>query len=110
MLPVLELSLGVVLLMSPASARAESPATGKALAALNSVHAINEVALSPDGKRLVYGRVVRGRYWNALQRLGVKTEFVVYPDEGHLFFKHEDQVDVMTRLVGWFDQYLKPAG
>ena len=49
-------------------------------------------------------------YWNALQRLGVKTEFVVYPDEGHFFFRHEDQVDVMTRLVGWFDQYLKPAG
>jgi dipeptidyl aminopeptidase/acylaminoacyl peptidase len=49
-------------------------------------------------------------YWNALQRLGVKTEFVVYPDEGHLFFKHDDQVDVMTRLVGWFDKYLKPGG
>jgi dipeptidyl aminopeptidase/acylaminoacyl peptidase len=49
-------------------------------------------------------------YWNALQRLGVKTEFVVYPDEGHFFFKHDDQVDVMTRLVGWFDEYLKPPG
>jgi len=49
-------------------------------------------------------------YWNALQRLGVRTEFVVYPDEGHFFFKREDQVDVMTRLVGWFDRYLKPGG
>ncbi|HEY2276084.1 MAG TPA: S9 family peptidase [Steroidobacteraceae bacterium] len=49
-------------------------------------------------------------YWNALQRLGVNTEFVVYPDEGHFFFKHDDQVDVMTRLVGWFDEYLKPGG
>jgi dipeptidyl aminopeptidase/acylaminoacyl peptidase len=49
-------------------------------------------------------------YWNALRRLGVQTEFVVYPDEGHFFFKREDQVDVMTRLVGWFDQYLKPGG
>ena len=49
-------------------------------------------------------------YWNALQRLGVRTEFVVYPDEGHFFFRHEDQVDVMTRLVGWFDEYLKPGG
>ena len=47
-------------------------------------------------------------YWNALQRLGVKTEFVVYPDEGHAFFKRDDQADVMTRLVGWFDEYLKP--
>jgi len=49
-------------------------------------------------------------YWNALRRLGVKTEFVVYPDEGHIFFRHEDQVDVMTRLVGWFDRYLRPGG
>jgi len=48
-------------------------------------------------------------YWNALRRSGVKTEFVVYPDEGHFFFRHEDQVDVMTRLVGWFDEYLKPG-
>jgi dipeptidyl aminopeptidase/acylaminoacyl peptidase len=48
-------------------------------------------------------------YWNALKRLGVPTEFVVYPDEGHHFFKRADQVDVMTRVVGWFDRYLKPA-
>jgi dipeptidyl aminopeptidase/acylaminoacyl peptidase len=51
-------------------------------------------------------------YWNALRRLGVKTEFVVYPDEGHFFFKRADQVDVMSRLLAWFDTYLKaaPAG
>jgi dipeptidyl aminopeptidase/acylaminoacyl peptidase len=49
-------------------------------------------------------------YWNALKRLGVTTEFVVYPDEGHFFFKRDDQVDVMTRLVGWFDRYLKAGG
>jgi dipeptidyl aminopeptidase/acylaminoacyl peptidase len=45
-------------------------------------------------------------YWNALRRLGVKTEFVVYPDEGHLFFKPADQADVMSRLVNWFNTYL----
>jgi dipeptidyl aminopeptidase/acylaminoacyl peptidase len=47
-------------------------------------------------------------YWNALRRLNVKTEFVVYPDEGHIFFKRADQADVMSRLVDWFDTYLKP--
>jgi dipeptidyl aminopeptidase/acylaminoacyl peptidase len=46
-------------------------------------------------------------YWNALRRLGVKTEFVVYPDEGHFFFKPADQVDVMSRLVSWFNTYLQ---
>jgi dipeptidyl aminopeptidase/acylaminoacyl peptidase len=48
-------------------------------------------------------------YWNALRRLGVRTEFVVYPDEGHAFFKHADQVDLMSRLVGWFNTYLRPG-
>ena len=48
-------------------------------------------------------------YWNALRRMGVKTEFVVYPDEGHMFFKRSDQADVMERIVGWFNTYLKPA-
>ena len=48
-------------------------------------------------------------YWNALRRLGVKTEFVVYPDEGHFFFKRADQVDVASRLLNWFDTYLKPG-
>ncbi len=47
-------------------------------------------------------------YWNALRRLGVPTQFVVYPDEGHFFFKRADQVDVMSRTVGWFDTYLRP--
>jgi dipeptidyl aminopeptidase/acylaminoacyl peptidase len=46
-------------------------------------------------------------YWNALRRLGVKTEFVVYPDEGHFFFRHENQIDVMSRMLNWFDTYLK---
>lgn len=45
-------------------------------------------------------------YWNALKTLGVKTEFIVYPDEGHVFFKRADQIDVMTHLVSWFNQYL----
>jgi dipeptidyl aminopeptidase/acylaminoacyl peptidase len=49
-------------------------------------------------------------YWNALRRLGVKTEFVVYPDEGHHFFKRSDQADVMERVVAWFNTYLKPGG
>jgi len=55
-------SLGWLLaLVPPTGACAESPAISRALDALNSVHSISEVALSPDGKHLVYGRRVRGR-------------------------------------------------
>lgn len=45
-------------------------------------------------------------YWNALRRLGVPTEFVVYPDEGHVFFKREDQADVASRLIDWFNGHM----
>jgi hypothetical protein len=56
------LSLGLLLaLRPPAGACAESAGISRALDALNSVHAISEVALSPDGRHLVYGRRVRGR-------------------------------------------------
>ena len=48
-------------------------------------------------------------YWNALRRLGVPTRFVVYPDEGHFFFKRADELDAMSRLVDWFDTYMKPS-
>ena len=48
-------------------------------------------------------------YWNALRRLGVPTRFVVYPDEGHFFFKRSDQLDAMSRVVDWFDTYMKPG-
>ncbi len=46
-------------------------------------------------------------YWNALKALHVPTRFVVYPDEGHLFGKVSDQIDVANRLVRWFDRWLK---
>jgi len=46
-------------------------------------------------------------YWNALRRMGVQTEFVVYAGEGHDFFRHADQIDVMTRIVNWFNTYLR---
>jgi dipeptidyl aminopeptidase/acylaminoacyl peptidase len=48
-------------------------------------------------------------YWNALRRLGVTAEFVVYPDEGHFFLKRADQIDVMSRAVASFNTYLKPG-
>ena len=46
-------------------------------------------------------------FWHALKTLGVPTELVVYPGEGHLFIKPEHQVDRMEQTVGWFDKYLK---
>jgi dipeptidyl aminopeptidase/acylaminoacyl peptidase len=47
-------------------------------------------------------------YWHALRDLGVPTQLVIYPGEGHLFYKMADQQDVARRVTGWFDRYLAP--
>jgi len=46
-------------------------------------------------------------FWHALKTLGVETQLVVYPDEGHRIAKKEHQRDIARRLVAWFDTHLK---
>jgi len=46
-------------------------------------------------------------FWHALRTLGVPTQLIVYPGEGHLFVNPENQVDRLDRTVAWFDKYLK---
>jgi dipeptidyl aminopeptidase/acylaminoacyl peptidase len=40
--------------------------------------------------------------WHALRDLGVKTQLVVYPDEGHGFRNPAHQRDVQERSIKWF--------
>jgi dipeptidyl aminopeptidase/acylaminoacyl peptidase len=44
-----------------------------------------------------------------LKKQGRTVDVVYYPQEGHGFMKREDQIDEITRMVGWFDKYLKGA-
>jgi dipeptidyl aminopeptidase/acylaminoacyl peptidase len=46
-------------------------------------------------------------FWHALKTLGVKTELVVYPGEGHGFRDPKHREDVLKRTVAWFNDYLK---
>ena len=48
-------------------------------------------------------------FWHALKTLGVPTEFVIYPNEGHLFANPEHSRDVIDRTAAWFGQYLGGA-
>jgi dipeptidyl aminopeptidase/acylaminoacyl peptidase len=45
-------------------------------------------------------------YWHALRALGVPTELVVYPNEGHHFYDPAHQRDVLQRALDWFEKYL----
>jgi dipeptidyl aminopeptidase/acylaminoacyl peptidase len=46
-------------------------------------------------------------FWHALKTLGVETQLVVYPGEGHAISQPAHQRDIMERMMGWFDHYLK---
>jgi dipeptidyl aminopeptidase/acylaminoacyl peptidase len=46
-------------------------------------------------------------FWHALKTLGVETQFVVYPHEGHMFVDPAHQRDVLERTMRWFDTHLK---
>lgn len=48
-------------------------------------------------------------FWHALKTLGVPTRLIVYPGEGHMFVKPENQTDRLDQTMAWFDKYLQPA-
>jgi len=46
-------------------------------------------------------------FWHALKTLGVPTQLIIYPGEGHLFIDPKNQADRLDQTVSWFDKYLK---
>jgi len=46
-------------------------------------------------------------FWHALKSVGVKTEMVVYPNEGHSFHSPAHQKDVLLRTIRWFNENLR---
>ncbi len=47
-------------------------------------------------------------FYTGLKDVGVETEMVVYPREGHSLQEYAHQLDVQKRVVAWFDKHLKP--
>lgn len=45
-------------------------------------------------------------FWHALKTLGVPTRLVVYPGEGHGFYKPADRINVLERALAWFQKYM----
>ena len=44
---------------------------------------------------------------DVMKKNGRTVEAHFYPQEGHGFFKREDQIDALQRTVAWFEKYLK---
>ena len=49
-------------------------------------------------------------FWHALRAEGVKTQLVVYPDEGHRFADPVHQRDVLERALTWFETEMPATG
>jgi dipeptidyl aminopeptidase/acylaminoacyl peptidase len=45
-------------------------------------------------------------FWHALKTLGVKTQLVIYPNEGHLIAQPEHRRDLIRRMIAWFNEHL----
>lgn len=48
-------------------------------------------------------------WWHALTALKVPNEFVVYPHEGHVFFKQADARDYAVRGLEWLEEWFAKA-
>lgn len=48
-------------------------------------------------------------WYHALKTMGVPTQLVVYPDEGHAIRKPEHRRDMVERTVEWFNRWLQAA-
>ncbi len=46
-------------------------------------------------------------FWHALHDLGVPTETVIYPGEGHGLRDPKNVADLRRREIAWFDRYLE---
>jgi len=44
--------------------------------------------------------------YQALKAQKVETQYVQYPDEGHVFERYENQKDSLERIEKWFDHYV----
>jgi dipeptidyl aminopeptidase/acylaminoacyl peptidase len=49
-------------------------------------------------------------FWHALRAEGVKTQLVVYPNEGHGFRDPAHRRDVLERALNWFEVEMPAAG
>ncbi|HTW84852.1 MAG TPA: S9 family peptidase [Candidatus Sulfotelmatobacter sp.] len=75
---------------------------------INFVKAVRTPTLMLHGDRDAEVPVTQSyEYWRALRAFHVPTELVIYPGEGHEFYRPADQRDVSRRIVGWFDRWLK---
>ncbi|MBN1274152.1 MAG: S9 family peptidase [Candidatus Aminicenantes bacterium] len=46
------------------------------------------------------------QFYRGLKRYGVETEFVIYPREGHGIREEKHRIDLLKRIIGWFEKHI----
>ena len=46
------------------------------------------------------------QFYRGLRRYGVETEFVIYPREGHGIREEQHRIDLLNRIIAWFEKYV----
>lgn len=78
-----------------------------ARSALSRAAHVTTPTLVVHGEKDVRVPVTQGReFYSALRHMGVPTDFVVYPREGHSFTERHHQRDLLERVRAWFVRYL----
>ena len=86
----------------------DDPAVYAKSSPLTFIRNVKTPVLVLHGERDAEVPVAQGyEFWHALRTLGVPTQLVVYPDEGHGFFREEDKMDRVRRVLDWFDRWLR---
>lgn len=44
--------------------------------------------------------------YNAIKAQGVDSEYIKYPDEGHVFAKSVNQKDALEQTINWIDRHM----
>ncbi len=87
----------------------DDPAVYAKSSAINFIHQIHTPTLVVVGDRDGECPAPQSyEFWHALRDQHVKTELVVYPNEGHMFSDPEHRKDVITRTVKWFETEMAP--
>jgi dipeptidyl aminopeptidase/acylaminoacyl peptidase len=47
--------------------------------------------------------------FTALQRKGIESKLLVYPDENHWVLKPANSLQWHHTVIGWLDQHIKPS-
>ena len=86
----------------------DDPAVYARSSPINFIKAVRTPTLVLVGERDLECPAPQSReFWHALRTLGVPTELVIYPDEGHGVRRPSHRRDIFRRTAAWMDKYLR---